>query len=293
MAATLTEEPKRSRFSWVKKLIRTKPQPVRAVKHKPVRNIQKHVGQQSTVNDGDVNNGTTNCNEIVNYEPCNIYYNPGGHSYDNTNYTENYANESFRSSFASSFERTNDFAVDYDSDDHEDVEPQVLHDDNLARNPHSSASLSRSTTSMSDRQTRVQIVDSRPHRGDAESLGSSSKRRSNSNFTVPSISRTSITTVSPSLSDNASTHTVPSLSTVHQNHLHHNLHSLMDAASVITIASSSKKHHRRSSFDTNASTRAIAPESILSRTSIDSSSFMAAPTKSIASSDMRLRRDDD
>lgn len=102
------------------------------------------------------------------------------------------------------------------------------------RSDHSSTRSSISTNTFTSRKV---------HYVDTHSIVSSVKRRrSNSNFTVPSVSRTSITTVSDS-----------SLLFVG-----------MDTASVVTIASSSKRRHRRS-FDTNASTRAIAPESIFSR----------------------------
>lgn len=135
--------------------------------------------------------------------------------------------------------------------------------------PSSVVSLSQNSDGLSgspgeSRPSRVQIVETRPqNKSDCESVFSSthdstSKRRSNSNFTVPSISRTSITTVSPSISETGSIHTIPSslVTPLGSN--------LVDTASVVTIASSSK-HHHRSSFDTNASTRAIAPDSILMR----------------------------
>lgn len=147
--------------------------------------------------------------------------------------------------------------------------------------------------------SRVQIVESRPssmeHSGsgsgrrvdvrnssgatassvvtdDSESISSranatnESKRRSNSNFTIPSVSRSSITTVSPSVlsqQDDAVsiTNTIPQAGSITSNLLQSYP---VDTASVITIASSSK-HLNRRSFDTNASTMAIAPESIMSR----------------------------
>lgn len=139
--------------------------------------------------------------------------------------------------------------------------------------------------SADSRPSRVQILESSRQKyshksgvdsADNESLASkatgSIKRRSNSNFTVPSISKTSITT----MSDAGSTHTIPSsLLPFHQQQL-------LETASIITIASSSKQNNRRS-FDTNASTMALAPESILSRNgSIDS--YAHQPAKSIASS---------
>lgn len=117
--------------------------------------------------------------------------------------------------------------------------------------------------------SRVQIVETRPE--DSESEGS--KRRSNSQFTVPSISRTSITTVAPSVlssdtGETASVHTQPLLGRAISGG------TAGDNASVVTIASSSKHYsQRRASFDTNASTMAIAPESLrhLSRgNSVDS-----------------------
>lgn len=139
--------------------------------------------------------------------------------------------------------------------------------------------------SADSRPSRVQILESSRQKyshksgvdsADNESLASkatgSIKRRSNSNFTVPSISKTSITT----MSDAGSTHTIPSsLLPFHQQQL-------LETASIITIASSSKQNNRRS-FDTNASTMALAPESLLSRNgSIDS--YAHQPAKSIASS---------
>lgn len=139
-------------------------------------------------------------------------------------------------------------------------------------------------SSVNTGQSRVQIIASdRPPAsyvsGDNESVGSASKRRSNSQFTVPSVSRTSITTVSPSIqsSDAASTNTQPSssLAPLQQTPTSGG----MDTASVITIASSSK-HHSRRSFDTNASTMAIAPESLLSR----GGSMDSLPNKSLTSS---------
>ena len=149
---------------------------------------------------------------------------------------------------------------------------------------------------------------------------SSFKRRSNSNFTVPSISRTSITTISPSLisADTASIHTGPLVGTLflatttQQQQQHHGTlttataataasslftttsagatHSL-DTASIVTLASSSKHRHRRS-FDTNASTRAIAPESIRSRRgSLESLPLTSTATiRSYATSSVSLRR---
>lgn len=130
---------------------------------------------------------------------------------------------------------------------------------------------------------------------------SSFKRRSNSQFTVPSISRTSITTISPSLisADTASVHTGPLVGTLilaattSGQHPHSALaaqHAL-DTASIVTLASSSK-HRRRRSFDTNASIRAIAPESIKSRRgSLDSLPLTSTATiRSYAASSVSLRR---
>ncbi|KAA8914777.1 hypothetical protein TRICI_002836 [Trichomonascus ciferrii] len=161
-------------------------------------------------------------------------------------------------------------------------------DDGPEEQTEATANQTATTTSSSGNtgQSRVQIIASdRPPAslvsGDNESVGSASKRRSNSQFTVPSVSRTSITTVSPSIqsSDAASTNTQPSSSLAPLQQTPTSGTGGMDTASVITIASSSK-HHSRRSFDTNASTMAIAPESLLSR----GGSMDSLPNKSLTSS---------
>lgn len=170
------------------------------------------------------------------------------------------------------------------------------------------------TPSSNTRLSRVQIIDTqpdgespRPSKPESTSTDDTSpKFRSNSTFTVPSVARTSMTTVSPSPSSNASTATAPltSLAPVAFQQLHHGDGSAsasasgrnIDTASVITIASSSKWHSRRS-FDTNASTMALAPESILSRTeSMDSASMVGGSgtaAKSVTSSNRLFDSDQD
>ncbi|KAF5103026.1 hypothetical protein D0Z00_000004 [Geotrichum galactomycetum] len=114
---------------------------------------------------------------------------------------------------------------------------------------------------------------------DQSSSHSSLKGRSNSNFTVPSISRTSITTLdtAPSLHGTvilATTATSPMQGPTF-------LGPAGDTASIVTLASSSK-HWRRRSFDTNASTRGIAPESIRSRRgSLESLPLTTATIRSV------------
>lgn len=120
---------------------------------------------------------------------------------------------------------------------------------------------------------------------DQSSSHSSLKRRSNSNFTVPSISRTSITTLdtTPSLHGTvilATTATSPTQGPILLGTGGGNTN-MLDTASIVTLASSSKRRRRRS-FDTNASTRGIAPESIRSRRgSLDSLPLTTATIRSV------------
>lgn len=120
---------------------------------------------------------------------------------------------------------------------------------------------------------------------DQSSSHSSLKRRSNSNFTVPSISRTSITTLdtTPSLHGTvilATTATSPTQGPILLGTSGGNTN-MLDTASIVTLASSSKRRRRRS-FDTNASTRGIAPESIRSRRgSLDSLPLTTATIRSV------------
>lgn len=168
-----------------------------------------------------------------------------------------------------------------------ELEDEIIDDEQTEATANQTATTTTTTSSVNTGQSRVQIIASdRPPAnyvsGDNESVGSASKRRSNSQFTVPSVSRTSITTVSPSIqsSDAASTNTQPSSSLAPlQQTPTSGTGGGMDTASVITIASSSK-HHSRRSFDTNASTMAIAPESLLSR----GGSMDSLPNKSLTSS---------
>lgn len=74
---------------------------------------------------------------------------------------------------------------------------------------------------------------------------------------------------------NGRTSSISAVNTSNANH--HN-----DTASIITIASSTRQRGRRS-FDTNASTRAIAPESIRSRGSFDSLPFTLTSAATVLS----------
>lgn len=99
-------------------------------------------------------------------------------------------------------------------------------------------------STAADEPRALSARDTESTHSDAHSLSSpTSEPCSNSNFTVPSISRTSVTTVVSTAA--------PTVNTIN-NHL--------DTASIVTLASSSK-HRRRRSWDTNASIRAIAPGS--------------------------------
>ncbi|KAF5118561.1 hypothetical protein DV454_000388 [Geotrichum candidum] len=114
---------------------------------------------------------------------------------------------------------------------------------------------------------------------DQSSSHSSFKGRSNSNFTVPSISRTSITTLDTAPSQHGAVILGNTATSPMQGPTL--LGPAGDNASIVTLASSSK-HWRRRSFDTNASTRGIAPESIRSRRgSLESLPLTTATIRSV------------